>query len=136
MIRYRTSVQCESCVTVFPVIDVDPLDPLAGPTFGGPFYRGFFTFAIDDSPILAVRAAARWAVQRIVKAGAQAAFASHWKSKQLCCQQRFRGLRFASSHLAEKNAKCDLSAFFLEKTLPRMGSVAGLCGSVQRVALP
>jgi len=114
------------------------LDPLAGPTFGGPFCRGFFTFAIDDSPILhvAVRAAARRAVQRIVKAGAQAAFASQWKSTQLCCQQRFRGLRFASSHLAEKNAKCDLSAFFLEMTLPRMGSVAGLCGSVQRVALP
>jgi hypothetical protein len=63
---------------VFPVIDVDPLDPLAGPTFGGPFCRGFFTFAIDDSPILhvAVRAAARRAVQRIVKAGAQAAFVS------------------------------------------------------------
>lgn len=125
-------------MTVFPVIDVDPLDPLAGPTFGGPFCRGFFTFAIDDSPILhvAVRAAARRAVQRIVKAGAQAAFASQWKSTQLCRQQRFRGLRFASSHLGEKNAKCDLSAFFLEKTLPRMGSVAGLCGSVQRVALP
>jgi hypothetical protein len=31
------------------------------------------------------------------------------------------------------NAICQL---FLEKTLPRMGSVAGLCGSVQRVALP
>lgn len=125
-------------MTVFPVIDVDPLDPLAGPTFGGPFCCGFFTFAIDDSPILhvAVRAAARRAVQRIVKAGAQAAFASQWKSTQLCRQQRFRGLRFASSHLGEKNAKCDLSAFFLEKTLPRMGSVAGLCGSVQRVALP
>lgn len=63
---------------MFPVIDVDPLDPLAGPTFGGPFCRGFFTFAIDDSPILhvAVRAAARRAVQRIVKAGAQAAFVS------------------------------------------------------------
>ena len=136
MIRYRTSVQCESCVTVFPVIDVDPLDPLAGPTFGGPFCRGFFTFAIDDSPILAVRAAARRAVQRIVKAGAQAAFASQWKSTQLCRQQRFRGLRFAPSHLAEKICQMRFVSFFLEKTLPRMGSVAGLCGSVQRVALP
>ena len=123
-------------MTVFPVIDVDPLDPLAGPTFGGPFYRGFFTFAIDDSPILAVRAAARRAVQRIVKAGAQAAFASQWKSTQLCRQQRFRGLRFAPSHLAEKICQMRFVSFFLEKTLPRMGSVAGLCGSVQRVALP
>lgn len=128
MIRYRTSVQCESCVTVFPVIDVDPLDPLAGPTFGGPFCRGFFTFAIDDSPILhvAVRAAARRAVQRIVKAGAQAAFVSS-----------VSGVFVSRLRIWQKkmpNAICQL--FFLEKTLPRMGSVAGLCGSVQRVALP
>lgn len=96
-------------MTVFPVIDVDPLDPLAGPTFGGPFCRGFFTFAIDDSPILHVAVRDASSVSGV--------FVSRLRIWQKKGQMRF-------------------VSFFLEKTLPRMGSVAGLCGSVQRVALP
>lgn len=97
-------------MTVFPVIDVDPLDPLAGPTFGGPFCRGFFTFAIDDSPILHVAVRDASSVSGVFVSRLRI-----WQKKM-------------------PNAICQF--FFLEKTLPRMGSVAGLCGSVQRVALP